>query len=170
MKTCSKCKVEKPAEDFYRRSGMPHLLASQCRDCSRAQCRSYHARHHEELKQKDAAYRSANRQKRRDSTARFLVVNPDYPRKNALKRNYGLTIHQFDALLRAQGGGCAVCGATESGGRIKNLSVDHCHASKKVRGLLCNNCNRGIGLLGDSPVLLSKASAYVVAHNAIQHN
>ncbi len=75
-------------------------------------------------------------------------------------KGYGLTIEQYEAMLTKQGGGCAICGAKRSGKR--RLSVDHDHCTGRVRGVLCANCNRAIGLLGDDPTRLQKALAYLL--------
>jgi hypothetical protein len=83
--------------------------------------------------------------------------------KNALKRNlsrYNLTIEEFDRLSEAQDNLCAICSKSEE--YFPRLSVDHCHETGKVRGLLCNNCNRGLGLLGDNHETLKKASEYLL--------
>jgi len=61
-------------------------------------------------------------------------------RKNALKRRYGITPEQYDLMLERQGGGCAICGRLPKPGR--RLAVDHDHATKRVRGLLCFQCNK----------------------------
>jgi len=67
-------------------------------------------------------------------------------------------------LLNKQGGGCAICGAiaNKSG---KRLPVDHCHNTGKNRGILCDKCNRGVGLMNDDPTLLRKAIAYLESHH-----
>ena len=79
-------------------------------------------------------------------------------------RQYSLPVRQYEALLIEQGGCCAIC--REEGFLMKKhhrakLLVDHCHATGAVRGLLCHNCNRALGLLQDSPSLLLAAAAYV---------
>ncbi len=66
-------------------------------------------------------------------------------RKAALKHSFGITVEQFDDLLAAQGGRCAMCGSETSTGRYKTLAVDHDHATGRVRGLLCFRCNTGLG-------------------------
>lgn len=79
-------------------------------------------------------------------------------------RMYRLDPHEWQAMVAAQGGGCAICGRTD-----KSLHVDHDHrccpgdksCGKCVRKLLCGNCNRGIGLFGDSPELMEAAAAYL---------
>ncbi len=78
-----------------------------------------------------------------------------------LRTRYGLSSEEYEALLRAQEGLCALCKQCES--RDRRLSVDHDHENGKVRGLLCDDCNKGLGLLGDSTERLSIALAYLKA-------
>ncbi len=78
---------------------------------------------------------------------------------NTLRFRYGITVDDFFELLERQGGVCAVCGGVEKA--RSRLSVDHCHDTGVVRGLLCTNCNVGIGRLKDDPDLLRKAVAYL---------
>lgn len=70
-----------------------------------------------------------------------------------------MTLEQYEALLAVQGGRCAICGGVNPSGR--RLSVDHAHATKQVRGLLCGLCNRGLGAFRDDPILLRKAIGYL---------
>ena len=94
--------------------------------------------------------------------------DPWYDSKKArdcsLKRRYGLTHEEYSKMWESQGGCCRVCGQPESvkfKGAIKLLAVDHCHKTSKIRGLLCNNCNRAIGMLKDDPEILRKAASYL---------
>lgn len=73
-------------------------------------------------------------------------------------RQYGLTIEEFEAMRLRQAGACCICGIVPDG----NLNVDHCHRTGHVRGLLCGNCNRMIGLAKDSPAVLSSAAEYII--------
>jgi hypothetical protein len=86
-------------------------------------------------------------------------------RERQLRMKYGIDLGIYEELLERQGGKCALCEAeknSNSGYRSEwSFSVDHCHQTGTVRGLLCNNCNRGIGLLLDSPALLRKAADYI---------
>lgn len=83
-------------------------------------------------------------------------------------KKYGITVEEFDALLASQGGGCAICGRTDSGdGDSRKMSVDHCHERGVVRGILCAQCNRGIGALGDDPDRLLAAAEYLLKHKDI---
>lgn len=77
---------------------------------------------------------------------------------------YGITADDYANLLASQGGRCAICGATEPGGRGNRLHVDHCHNSKRVRGLLCAGCNTGLGQMKDDPARLRRAADYLEAN------
>ena len=77
-----------------------------------------------------------------------------------MRRMYNITLEQYNELLAYQGGGCAICRRNEEpDGR--RLSIDHCHDTGVVRGVLCNQCNNGIGALGDNYDLVIKAAAYL---------
>lgn len=84
---------------------------------------------------------------------------PEQNRKWSLKSKFGITVEQYDATLEKQNGVCAICNKTCRTGR--RLAVDHCHKTGKVRGLLCAECNNGIGKLNDDPDLLRKAIKYL---------
>lgn len=82
-----------------------------------------------------------------------------------LKRNYDMTYQQYQKLLLEQDFKCFLCfgpGFVMDKTRHKlNLVVDHCHSTGKVRGLLCHNCNRALGLFKDNPDVLIRAAEYV---------
>jgi hypothetical protein len=86
-------------------------------------------------------------------------------RRNYLWTKYRITPEDYNKLLKEQGGACAICGKLEEDnivhGKFSSLSVDHNHDTGEVRGLLCNQCNRGIGMLGDTPEAIGKALAYL---------
>jgi hypothetical protein len=86
--------------------------------------------------------------------------NPDRVRAIDWKRKRGITPEQYHAMYEAQAGNCAICGRHASE-EARFLSVDHCHDTGVIRGLLCNRCNGGIGLLGDSADVLAKAITYL---------
>lgn len=78
-----------------------------------------------------------------------------------LRRQYGLTLEQYQAMLAAQDGVCWICGADPSTCRYEALVVDHDHKTGKVRGLLCNACNSGLGYFRDSISNLEAAMDYL---------
>jgi hypothetical protein len=91
---------------------------------------------------------------------RIRREHPDRFKTYRLKSLYGLTETTYQKLLASQGGVCAICKNPET---IKNrrLGVDHCHKSGKVRGLLCDSCNTGLGRFRDSVPLLRRAIRYL---------
>ena len=77
-----------------------------------------------------------------------------------IRKKYGITLEQYEQLLHSQNGGCAICGRTEEpDGR--RLAIDHCHTTGEVRGILCNNCNNGLGSFGDNIEGMNKAIDYL---------
>ena len=77
--------------------------------------------------------------------------------RHARVQKYGLTFEQFSAMLDEQEGRCAICAAEFD----EEPMVDHDHKTHKVRGLLCKNCNTGLGMFRDSPRLLKGAALYL---------
>jgi hypothetical protein len=84
-------------------------------------------------------------------------------------RAAGVDAMRYQEMLREQGGVCAICQKPErsldkASGKVRDLSIDHDHASGSIRALLCSNCNTALGLLNDDAALLAKAQAYVLYH------
>ena len=85
-----------------------------------------------------------------------------YHRERILKHRHGITIEDYNQLLLKQNGKCAICGSiTPNRKNRQNFCVDHDHKTGKIRGLLCEKCNRGIGMLQDDPVILQQAIDYL---------
>ncbi len=89
---------------------------------------------------------------------------------NSLKKAFGITLEQYNAMLKAQNGVCAICGQPEkrsykATGRVMQLAVDHCHKTGKVRALLCGPCNHGIGNFREDAELIHKAIAYLESNS-----
>ncbi len=151
---------------------------------------TYYQKNKDKVRAKQKLYRTANREKllvsRRASTERnrdhILQLKREYYRKNRdsslasvkawhkknpgyvrshLLSKYGLTQEDYSILLDRQLNKCAICPTEYS--ENKKLHVDHCHTTGKVRGLLCSNCNIGIGNFMDSDSLLRRAMDYLRA-------
>ncbi len=93
----------------------------------------------------------------------------NYNKRYNLKK-FGLTLEQYNEMFKNQNGLCAICHKPEvkidlKTGLILSLAVDHNHITGKVRGLLCRNCNVGIGYLLDSSDILRNAALYLDKHN-----
>jgi len=84
-------------------------------------------------------------------------------REYQLIRDYGITVEEYDEMLMAQDGTCAICELPPTDG--KPLRVDHNHETGQVRGLLCHNCNVVLGLMHDDPTLLAAACLYIQEHD-----
>ncbi len=126
--------------------------APESKEAKAAWQRAYYARNAERAKKRSREWYRDN--KRRALDARLLAA-------------YGLPVGQYGAMLKAQGGGCAVCRTKQSSGR--SLAVDHCHDTGRVRGLLCDACNIGIGMLQDSPALMTAAGQYLMPVGSDEH-
>lgn len=127
-----------------------------------------HAENLDERRAVQAAYREANREKIRAQQRAYAAANPEKRRGYRLRR-WGLTVEAYDELLASQGGGCAICGSTDSGQEGRRFHVDHDHTccpkgkscGACVRGLLCHHCNTALGGFRDDPALLAKAIDYL---------
>lgn len=99
------------------------------------------------------------------------VKNPDRYFDGHLRRNFGITLADYNAMLDRQGGVCAICGGPPTDRRnrrrgkqlvfVARLVVDHDHDTGRVRGLLCGACNSAIGFLKDDPATVRSALAYL---------
>lgn len=147
-KRCKKCSKTKSITNFGHHPQTRDRRRPECNTCHADRMRAYRKRR---LEEDPEVFR-----RQRQATIRKYL--------------YGITQEQYDAMLEAQGGGCAICGSPESGiaGRT-TLLVDHDRSccpgdrtcGKCVRGILCNPCNVGLGRFKDSPSLLERAAAYV---------
>ncbi len=153
-KTCTYCGLVLPAttEYFYRSKKFIHCndgLVYICKKCD---------------KLKSDAYRKKYKEKVSASKKRYYNLNKDKIRSHMLLKLYGIDSEEYDKLLHSQNGVCAICKQPETHklrGKVPPLSVDHNHDTGKIRGLLCNTCNRAIGLFRDDPKLLKTAAWYI---------
>lgn len=93
----------------------------------------------------------------------------EYSKNARLIAEYGITIDEYNLMLKKQKGLCAICGNIETKTHHKNnlimeLSVDHCHETKKVRALLCSKCNLILGNAMDDINILIKSIKYLKKH------
>lgn len=142
-------------EAFYKDAASMDGYRYQCKACNARKQREKRAKNPEKAKAYDAAYRAKNRNRYRH-----------HQRNSDLKRNFGLTVEKYESLLTAQAGVCRICQKPETVmdnrvGKTRMLAVDHDHTTGKIRGLLCSNCNLGLGGFKDSVVNLSRAIAYL---------
>ncbi len=134
---CRKCLETKDPTLFTRKG--------RCKACVREEQRIFLKDHRKKPENKEKFYR--------------------YMIKNHLKRAYGITLEDYNLMLEKQNGKCAICKNEVtnkfSKGKIHNLSVDHCHKTGKVRGLLCRKCNQGLGSFAENILSLENAIKYL---------
>ncbi len=108
-----------------------------------------------------------NKEKVADGQRKRHAANPAKYQALRRLRTRGVTQQQYESMLQAQRGVCAICSRPETRkqcGKVAPLCVDHDHKTQQVRSLLCARCNSAIGLLFDDPVLLAKAALYLQQH------
>ena len=144
-KKCTSCQQEKSLTEFFSRGGkLAHLYKSRCKQCMQAQ--------RQEWADKNRGHLNEWQRHNWVTAGRRL-------------RRRGATQQMYDTLYEAQKGCCALCNEPEE--KFAWLCIDHDHSTGRIRGLLCPNCNRGLGLLQDRPDLLRKAAEYVDAHKEL---
>ncbi len=150
---CRFCGITKPNEEFHlnglRRKDGTSAPRTDCKSCSTEVHRKYVA----DKKDRINAKRRFNYQ----NNVRGLKTRlSDY----SVKKLYNLTPQAYQALLNKQGGACRVC-RVKRNEITRRFDVDHDHETGKIRGLLCLNCNRAIGLLKESSSILRRAARYL---------
>jgi chorismate mutase len=118
----------------------------------------------EDLKARAKAWEKAHPEYKKAKKKRWDGRNVEYRRAYMREWSYGLTQADYDAMLLAQDGRCAVCAGPPVGKPF--LLVDHDHGTGQVRGLLCQPCNVGLGHFQDEPARLQAALAYLTRHQA----
>lgn len=127
---------------------------------NRENVKRYALRHPDRVKDLKQRWDAANSSHIKDYRKKYYLSERVYTKNWRLEKLYGITLEHYEQLFDNQKGGCAICGVHQSS--IKTpLHIDHDHKTKKVRGLLCHKCNRGIGLFQDSTDILQKAREYL---------
>jgi hypothetical protein len=131
LKYCKQCDSEKPLINFGVKKSNKGGLKYTCKKCI-----------------------STNRKKDYQKTS-------EKERWAKLKREFGITREEYVDMLNNQNGNCAICNNPESFNGKKRLAVDHDHKTGRIRGLLCSNCNLGLGLFKDDKKALNSAITYL---------
>jgi hypothetical protein len=131
QKKCAKCNQIKDLDAFYKNARYLSGRTSYCKECMKVYKVEWDETH--------------------------VGDRARYRRTSHLKAKYGISLEDYEALLEGQDGMCAIC--SEEGTR--QLSVDHCHTTGRIRGLLCDNCNHALGKFRDNPVRIRRALEYL---------
>lgn len=157
-KTCCHCKIEKPLSEFSKDKHQNDGYTYSCKVCRNKRYNDWARENKDKVRERNAK-KAQNRQAYYQSER-----GVESSRRAHLKRMYNMTTEEYNVILESQNGVCDICKEPESYGRASFLSVDHCHNNETIRGLLCNNCNRAIGLLKDNIEVLENAVKYLKKH------
>lgn len=144
FKECTKCKQFKPLTEFYKEPRTKIGLQARCKVCHQNACENYRKNHPE-------IYRKA-------SLKHWHDLDEKKKHQQWIKR-YGLSAEKYNEMFKKQNGVCKICEKECLSHSV--LSVDHCHKTGKIRGLLCVKCNTSLGMLNDDISLFYKAIEYL---------
>jgi peptide methionine sulfoxide reductase MsrB len=144
-KRCGKCGDTKPITDFSLNKGKGDGHHYWCKLCANEYNRMRNQR----------------------------VYTEAFIRAKNLKQLYGMSSEDYQLIFLAQNGVCAACGQPETAidhrtKQVKNLQIDHCHTTGRVRALLCKECNNALGLLHDDKERIRLLLRYVEFHNSVE--
>jgi len=152
MKTCTKCFIKKPLTEFYKNKKHSDGLRSDCKICTKKHCLDFYNK-----------IKDSNRAYFRDRARKWRKNNPEKVLKQShkanLKHRYGITPEERHRMLEQQDHRCKICGIHES--NKNKFNVDHDHKTGQIRGILCRNCNQGLGFFKDDISLFVKAVTYL---------
>lgn len=162
MHVCTKCSEQKPNSEFSKNNTRKTGRNSYCKSCHK----EYVAKHYQENKEtyleKADNWKTANPQKRKDVANKYTKNNPEKLRNNFLKNKYGITLEEFNDKQSLQQHKCTICGNKFK--NTKDAHMDHCHATGKIRDILCSACNKGLGYFRDSVPNILAAAQYLIKH------
>lgn len=130
-------------------------------EAGREASRRYRAKWTPEQRREKSEYGKRYKRAHPEDVAAYRSGYAAANRDKVLRAKYGVTSEEWDELMAAQGGACAICGSADHRGN--GWHTDHNHDTGKVRGILCHHCNVGIGLFQDDPAGLIAAAEYLRA-------
>jgi hypothetical protein len=170
---CRKCNEDKPEAHFrVRRDSKSGRRRTECRSCLTAASGAWHKAHPEVRNKNNRAYYERNKARQRARSLEWSRRNPDKVFDTHMRRTFGISASIYAEMLQAQDGRCAVCRRPETAidrrtGKVRRLHVDHNHATRRVRSLLCTRCNLAVGFLGEAPDVAEAVAAYLRAHEIV---
>jgi len=153
VKNCNKCQISKPLSEFSRRADSKDGYRNQCQQCLNSIKALWKRNNPEVCRTYNTTWRKNNPQKVLKSSMRCHY-----------KKEYGITFEQKDIMVAKQNNRCRIC--CKSFKLPRDIHVDHSHTTKKVRGILCSNCNTGLGKFQDNITFLKAAIKYLKESDA----
>ena len=159
MKECVKCGVKKTLNDFNKNVDNKDKLRGICKKCQSDYSKQYRKDHKEELKEKRNIYRQAHRKE----ALEYQRTHRKELFGNHLRRTYKLNLAEVEEMFEKQKGKCLICkdDMHMEGRNGTRAHVDHNHNDGKIRGLICDRCNRGLGLFRENTQSLQNAIEYL---------
>lgn len=157
-KTCSKCKIEKPVLEFYKWNNNGNGYYPSCKSCKDSVRKIHRLKFPEKHLENSRRHYIKNSKKIIKKTTEYAKLHPEIRRKILLKHQYGISEEFYKTMEISQGGKCAICFTTPENHK---LFVDHCHSTKKIRGLLCRKCNAVLGMCDDNISVLENSITYL---------
>jgi hypothetical protein len=167
MKTCRRCKENKEIKEFYKNKSEKDGLMYICKFCFRKEQKPYKIKNIEKHRETKRLYERKRmqdpiyREKQREKSRKYYLKNKNNYKgrkhKFRILKTYGISDEDFLKMLEKQKNLCSLCGIYLN----KRKNIDHCHKTGKIRGILCTNCNMGLGLFKDSKEILGKAIIYL---------
>lgn len=149
MKKCSECGELKSGDLFYKDKNAKDGKRNLCIPCAKRVWKKYREDNPEKVKKWT-----------RDRYYKDIEKSREYGRNCQIKTLYGISIDEFNKLVSEQSGKCFICDR-----KPNRLYIDHCHKTKNIRKLLCQQCNSGIGMFGENIETMMKAIQYIRTYN-----
>lgn len=156
MKQCAHCKEMKSIDSFHKRNKSKDGAHPYCKVCTASKNKEWFSNNKEKHAATCALWYSKNKEK-----ANRKGTDWHY------KSNYGISYEEFILLAGKQQNKCAICSTTLvfTGRGTTRAVMDHCHTTGDIRGILCSNCNQGIGLLKENIGILKSSILYLEKYN-----
>lgn len=142
MKKCSKCGKLKDFSLFPKQNSTK--LMSHCKECRQKYYKESRLKDIDKTRELDRERYKINAEYRREYARNYRKNNPEKTRETHLKGTYGITSVDFNNMLKSQNNKCGVCDR-DMKDYGKFFCVDHNHTTNKIRGLVCDPCNYGMG-------------------------
>lgn len=154
-KICCKCELEKNLSEFHKDKYEKDGHTYACKICRNNKYNNYYVKNPEKQKLKNDLQK--DNRKAFYSSPKGIISS----RRAHLKRNYNMSLEEYEKRLLEQGDKCAICENYHRFDKYGVLAVDHCHKTGKIRGLLCFKCNTILGSVNDNIDTLKKAIKYL---------
>jgi len=179
LKQCRVCKKHKDEQtEFSFSKHVPTKRNKTCHECAEASLlrtrkwreknpnyqKNKRDENREEHRRKAREYRKNNKEIIAAQQRRWRLKDKDRTKNKSLKWDFGITVDIFNKKMEEQGGKCAICGKN-SDTEGTNLHIDHNHTTNTLRGLLCGNCNRGIGSFMEDVNVIQSSIEYLQKAN-----